>query len=164
MENITLDNNSKPIAKVDYLDDAQCQRGIQKVEPRLLVFYQSEQRAENKANICQIVTLYDQGGYYFNTDIQVVDALSINPNVTFVAPLEANSTWNNVKGLMNSFVAVMPKHPLLRINLDVLVQYYQSNVDPKKRNYKGREFPLLGSDSLIESFTEFQNANVLKNT
>ena len=55
----------------------------------------------------------------------------------------------------------MPKHPLLRINLDVLVQYYHSNADPKKRNYKGRDFPMLGSASLHESYTEFQSANIL---
>jgi len=143
---------------VEYLGDEACKKVIAKVEDRLTIHYLNEKKGQNKANICRIATLYDKGGYYFDTDMQVVKAVDIGKDVTFMTPHEAKSSWHNVPGFFNSFIAVMPGHPMLRINLDIFVQYYQENDtkgDNDKKTYKGQHFPLLGTASLFTAYKEF---------
>ena len=106
-----------------------CQKVISKVEPTLLPHYIHETKGQNKANICRIAALYDKGGYYFDTDMQVVKALDIQRDITFVTPHEAKSTWHDVPGFFNSFLAVLSHHSFFKnfLNLDIFVQYYNSS-------------------------------------
>lgn len=143
-------NNDTHHVDVEYLGDAECQNAILIAEETLLRHYIREKKGKNKSNICRIAILYLKGGYYFDTDMEAVKPVKIQSNVTFVTPVEAATDWHGVKGLFNSFIAVSPKHPLLRINLNIFIKYYKWNIYIREW-----EFPLLGTASLFASYKQF---------
>lgn len=127
-----------------YLNDEQCQQSITAAEPQLLPYYLKERDGRYKSDVCRIAALYLKGGYYFDTDMQIIKPVTIEPHITFVSPFEAET--RGVKGLSNSFIAVAPRHPLLRLNFDVLLKYY------KERTLR---FHILGTAGLFYSLKEY---------
>ncbi len=132
-----------------YLNNTECENSILGVAPDLLPFYRNETKGQNKANICRITALYLRGGYYFDTDMQIVKAVPIEPHITFMTPWEKRH--KKYKGLFNSFIAVAPEHPLLKVNIELMRNFYI------KKNVK---FHLLGTGSLYHSFIKFYNLSV----
>jgi len=127
-----------------YLNDEQCQQSITAAEPQLLPYYLRERNGKYKADVCCIAALYLKGGYYFDTDMQIIKPVTIEPHITFVSPFEAET--RGLKGVFNSFIAVAPRHPLLRLNLDVFLKYY------KERRLL---FHIQGTGSLFYSLKEY---------
>jgi hypothetical protein len=78
--------------------------------------------------------------------MQVVQPVKVAPQTTFVSPFE----WGfNLKGqprgqgLFNSFVAIAPRHPVLKKTFDLAVEYYD----------KGRRFGShMGTGALFHAY------------
>lgn len=133
--------------EVWYLGNTECQEQIKVAEPRLLQYYLREQKGQYKANVCRIAALFNKGGYYFDTDMQVVKAVTdISTSTTFVSPLEVLGKEGKINGIFNSFVAASAKHPIFKINLDLFLEFYQT---------RHRRYSLLGTKSLFEAYEKF---------
>ncbi len=127
-----------------YLNNTECENAINAVAADLLPLYRNEKHGQNKANICRIAAVYLRGGYYFDTDMQVVKPVHIDPTITFVSPWEA--PFGKVKGLFNSFIAVAPRHPMIKVNIELMRDFYVKRT---------RKFHLLGTGSLYQAFLSF---------
>mmetsp|Transcript_24558 Transcript_24558/g.53140 ORF Transcript_24558/g.53140 Transcript_24558/m.53140 type:complete len:454 (-) Transcript_24558:74-1435(-) len=136
---------------VSFLSDYACLELIEKAEPRLVVHFQDEKLGEYKADICRIAELYINGGYYFDIDIGVLEAIDFDnfhlpartPDAvghlkgvgwnTLEQPMEDDivtfaTVYNRQGRLFQAFVAAMPGHPVLKKALDYMVAYYRDNL------------------------------------
>lgn len=104
---------------VDFYDNTACQQLLERVEPRLVSFFTSERHGAFQGDICRIAALYETGGYYFDIDLRVVEAL--------VTDRRFASVWMPQRdGLFQAFVAADAGSPILRRALDGMLDYYQS--------------------------------------
>lgn len=136
-----------------YLNNTECFDLINRVESRLAKYFLNEKLGKYKGDICRIVALYDKGGYYFDTDMEVYadNVVILPPHITF-------STVNSLGGgnsFFQSFLAAAPKHPILRINMDLLIQHYRSI------EMRGRKLipDWMGPNSLYTSYMEFSKSS-----
>lgn len=67
-----------------YLNDSDCVDLIERVYPVLTPYFLAETVGMYKSDICRIVALYDKGGYYIDTDMEIIDHQTIiyPPNIT----------------------------------------------------------------------------------
>ena len=156
-------HSSFPVHEIDYLGNKECLDIIQRVETRLVPYYMKEGDGQNKDYICRVAALYGNGGYYFDTDLQVVKALDIQSHITlavvrFGAKTKSQSD-DEEAGFVNSFVAIMRGYTLLRINMDILVQYYESG-GGGLRPSSGYQFPRqFGAASFFAAYKDFVGKN-----
>lgn len=133
-----------------FLNDIACLEIINTTEPELITHFQNEPQGKYRADICRVVALYQKGGYYFDTDMQVVTPITIPPHITFTSPFEANdgATGKVVayKGIFNSFMASAPNHPILRKTMDSMIGYYNHKV-----SFRG----WMGPGSLFAGYEQF---------
>ena len=129
--NDTSSTNSNELTEeelqiVSYLNDTACIQILSETEPKLVPYFKNEKSGKYKGDICRTAELYKRGGYYFDTDMQVVKPLQIEPHITFTAPFEAGiSDDGNNRGIFNSFIASAPNHPILRNALDLMLKNYE---------------------------------------
>ena len=101
-----------------FLGDKQCQRVIQEQNSELLQFYHNESFGPYKSDICRIAALHQRGGYYFDNDMEVVEAMSL-PNATFIMA-------SNTARAPNTFIAATPRHVIMQEALNAMVDYYNN--------------------------------------
>jgi hypothetical protein len=126
------DASNRNDGSVLFFDDHDCLEMIRKVEPRLALPFELETTGSFKADICRLAALYAYGGYYFDVDLEAIRPLPQrvmsfnNSRVSFV------SSWT--LPLKNEFfqaiLAVSSNHPVIRANMDVMIEewYYNYNV------------------------------------
>ena len=143
---------------VSYLNDASCIKVLNQTEPKLIPFFEREIHGKYKADICRVAELFSRGGYYFDTDMKVTKPLLLQPQVTFTAPFEADSTartdfekekMNNV-GIFNSFIASAPKHPILRNALNLMLSSYEGKIKLESQ---------LGPATLFKGYQQFERSS-----
>ena len=139
--------------QVHFMDNAECRQNIEQAEPKLVQFFDSENDKENsgafRADICRVATLYLHGGYYFDTDLEVVHVVELGPNVQFstvTAQVEkvmlADGTWR-VGEFFQAFLACSAQNPILRETIRAMIEYYQGT-----RTLHG----LMGTSTLRDGF------------
>eukprot|EP00977_Amphora_coffeiformis_P015809 scaffold4740_cov165-Amphora_coffeaeformis.AAC.7 len=128
----------KTDAPLWFLGNDECRRVINMTEPRLLPFFDKERKGQNLSNVCRISALYISGGYYFDSDMQSVKAVRLEPDVLFSSAHEAGR-----KGLFNSFIAAVPKHPVLEKALGVMLDFYYGKVKTGDH---------MGTSTLMQAF------------
>ncbi len=132
--------------RVWYLNNTACIKAINDFEPRLLKYFKKATVGQDKANICRVAALYLRGGYYFDTDMQAVKPVSIEPHITFQSPWEAyDIKKENLKGVFNSFVAVAPSHPIMNITAKYLLKAFKGSTTHH----------LKGTGTLYQALKEF---------
>ena len=133
---------------VTYLNDESCIQIINQTEPELVQFFERETTGQYKADICRVVALYNEGGYYFDTDMEVVKPILLQPHITFTSPFEAIGYGQKYKGIFNSFIASAPKHPILRHTFELMLMSYQGkyHFDPST---------WMGTAALFQGYTKF---------
>jgi hypothetical protein len=116
-------NETKP--NIWFLGDEACYTVIQEQYPDLLSYYLSETFGPYKSDICRAAALHQRGGYYFDNDLEVVQAMTaMTPNVTFIMP---TMRYNNEYFAPNTFIAATPRHVIIEKTLDVMYQNYREN-------------------------------------
>lgn len=121
--------NDANILEVVYLVDDDCERIINETEPRLYEAFQSE-KGSHKSDMCRVIDLYVNGGYYFDNDLFVENAPILGEHVTFSTVLEANH-----EKFFQAFTAATPQHPILKEALDLMVAFYVEGLQPKSLGY-----------------------------
>jgi len=132
----------EPEAPVRFLDDADCRAILQRVEPRLVPHFDTT-RGMHKADICRVAALYEEGGYYFDVDIQVVKPLRLADGVGFAT---ANEFAGGSGGFFQAFLAAAPGHPILKQALYKMLLYYEGKL---KAHRKGAN---MGTSTLKDAF------------
>jgi hypothetical protein len=104
-----------------FLDDRHCRSAIQATKPELLIHFDDEANGSYKADICRVAALQLKGGYYFDVDIEVVEAFIVPNDVNFSTVNENGSNAH----FFQAFMASVPSSPLLEHTLEVMLNYYE---------------------------------------
>lgn len=128
-----------PIAPVWFLDDEQCRLAIYTAKPHLLPFYNRETLGAFKSDICRMAALYLTGGYYFDEDMQVIKAFTVDSNVKF-----ATVETLDEKHFFQSFIASEREGRVLKKSLSEMLLFYETK--------RARTHVLLGPDTLKWSY------------
>jgi mannosyltransferase OCH1-like enzyme len=114
---------NEPNAPVNFLVDSNCSDLLVKVDQlentTLAKAFEREYRGDMKADLCRLAALFLHGGYYFDIDLEVVKALPMDPKVSF------STVRDNLFGyFFQAFLAATPGHPVLRENLQTMMEFY----------------------------------------
>ena len=110
----------EPDAPVRFLDDDACRAVIERVEPKLVPHFDKETQGMYKADVCRVAALYEEGGYYFDVDIAVIEPLALDADVGFATAFEPQKT-----NFFQAFIAAAPRHPILTEALRIMLAYYE---------------------------------------
>ena len=134
--------------EVKYLTDGECLLLIELAKKELLLPFRVEYNNDFKYDICRISALFLYGGYYLDVELEVMEPVILkDPDVSFITAVEASH-----KGFFEAFVACTPKHPILKLTLDKMAEYYkQAYVSPS-------DYSSLGFD---DANTTKRNRNTL---
>jgi len=108
---------------VRFLTDDDCRALIEVAEPRLVVHFNRETLGMHKGDICRIAALFEEGGYYFDVDLQVTQALQLKDDIQFATCLHPNG-----KEFFQAFLAATARHPILKNALDKMLAYYNGQL------------------------------------
>mmetsp|Transcript_1365 Transcript_1365/g.2543 ORF Transcript_1365/g.2543 Transcript_1365/m.2543 type:complete len:593 (-) Transcript_1365:450-2228(-) len=140
---------------VSFLTDADCLEAIAKSDSRLVKRFYLERKGEWKADLCRAAYLYQNGGYFFDLDIGVIepvdlDDLPVPPaTVDTLAMLRTMNqknpratpskddiiTFSTVYGrpsgyyFFQGFTAATPRHPILKRSLEYMDAYYEGTLE-----------------------------------
>ena len=116
--------NNDTEMEVHFLIDSDCTDLLKQVDEELNLSltnaFLGESHGQFKADLCRIAALYLHGGYYFDIDMEVVQPLLLDDNVSFST---AVATLFPV--FFQSYLASIPRHPIIRHNLDTMDEYYR---------------------------------------
>jgi len=112
---------NKTKVPVWFLGDEQCRRVIQEESSQLLQFYLFETFGAYKSDICRIAALHQRGGYYFDNDMEVVEAMSLL-NATFIMTIAKKE-----KLASNTFIAATSRHVVVQETMNAMLDYYKNN-------------------------------------
>jgi hypothetical protein len=83
--------------------------------------------------------------------MQVVKPVMIAPHVTFSSPLQFQSPMDG-RGLFNSFMAVAPKHPILKRNFQIQAEYYEGVHKQKEAEEINKSKTHMGTGALFAAY------------
>lgn len=132
------------ITKVRFLDDSACRASISTVEPKLVGYFDKEAEGRYKADICRVAALYQEGGYYFDVDIKVVEPLVLD-NAQFVTVFTPDINPGGNGAFFQAFLASVPRHPVLKAALRTMLEYYTGE-------RKLRPGTLMGTGTLKDAY------------
>ncbi len=112
---------NKTKVPVWFLGDEQCRRVIQEENSELLQFYLFETFGAYKSDICRIAALHQRGGYYFDNDMEVIEAMSLL-NATFIMTIAKKQ-----KLAPNTFIAATSRHVVVQEAMNAIIDYYKNN-------------------------------------
>lgn len=128
--------------EVRFLSDEECVKMIGQVEPRLVPYFETENSGAFKADICRVAALQLHGGYYFDIDMETLEAYEPPPGKLFATSRCSlkydpqthveNPNYERLKGegfvsqcgFFQSLLASSPGHPIMKISLDLMLQDY----------------------------------------
>lgn len=113
--------------KVNFMTDKDCLEILGKVSEELRGYFEKEDRGMIKADICRSAALYLYGGYYFDVDMEVIQAIEMPSDVSF-------STCRNMKEndphFFQSWMAGTAYHPVFAQNIKLFLEWYRKPYDP----------------------------------
>jgi hypothetical protein len=130
--------------EVSFLTDEDCAKLINETEPRLLVPFLNESEGCYKSDICRVVALWQTGGYYLDNDLVVVRVPELPPRTEFATVAVASMVE-----FFQAFLAVAPRHPILNISMQVMIDYYEGSHDLTD----GYQF--MGTSTMREAFVRY---------
>jgi mannosyltransferase OCH1-like enzyme len=118
---------NEPNAEVRFVLDDDCKKLLREVDSKenttLLNAFEKTGEGPFKADICRVAALYLYGGYYFDVDLEVIQPVILDANVSFSTA--QNDAWSG--NFFQAFLAATPGHPVLKDNLYALVDYKFGN-------------------------------------
>jgi mannosyltransferase OCH1-like enzyme len=139
-------------APVSFLLDSNCTDLLLEVDKRehttLAKAFASENRGAMKGDLCRLAALFLHGGYYFDVDLEVVKPLRIHPNISFSTVRDSSFGY-----FFRAFLAATPGHPVLRENLNTMMEYYFE----KKGICFEKEQAVVGPCTLMQAWKNTSN-------
>jgi mannosyltransferase OCH1-like enzyme len=105
---------------VEFLDNAACRHHIEIAAPALVPYFDTEPKGMFKGDMCRTAALYNQGGYYFDVDIHVIQPISLEYNISFATVVSSSGVF------FQAFLASTKHHPILQRTLQEMLHYYQN--------------------------------------
>jgi hypothetical protein len=124
-----------------FLDNAACRQQIQMAAPELVPYFDTESKGMFKGDMCRTAALYNQGGYYFDVDIQVIHPIALEQNTSFSSVVSSTGVF------FQAFLAASPQHPILQRTLQEMLYYYQNK--PKLQWFLGLP---MGCETLTKAY------------
>ena len=109
---------------VRFLDDDACRAVIKRIKHKLVPHFDKEPQGKYEADVCRVAALYEEGGYYFDIDIAVIEPLALDADVGFSTAFEAPISLHETN-LFQAFLATAPRHPILKEALRIMLAYYE---------------------------------------
>jgi len=125
-------NQSTSEVDVWFLDNKECLKLIEQVEPRLVQPFLLEPYGAYQGDICRIAALYLCGGYYFDVDIEALEPLKPEPHIDFITAIDYFR-----KGFFQAVLATSPSHPVLKLTFDSMINDWYFNPVMAKHNMTG---------------------------
>lgn len=110
---------------VSFLDNTDCRNVIVRSAPYLLDHFEKEDKGSYRADICRLATLYEEGGYYFDVDMELIEPFVPPAHVDFATAVEGDSMLQTDSYFFQSFLATAPQHPIIEKALHVVRDYYE---------------------------------------
>jgi hypothetical protein len=129
------------------MDDSACREAIRAVQPELVTHFDNEKQGMYKADICRVAALYLTGGYYFDIDLQVIEAPPVTLANRFVTALTPDK-----KEFFQALLFASPRHPALKLACETMLDYY--------RNHMGRAFmggAHMGTETLRVAYEKWSS-------
>ena len=125
-------------AAVRFLTDDDCEEVMVRAFPdlpHLSVHFRRESTGMYKADLCRGAALYEMGGIYVDVDVGVRMRLwdALDEDTTF-ATVRVHRQSAHPGSFFQAFVAVSPRHPIIRRYVELFDEYYRG----KLPQYKGK--------------------------
>ena len=136
-----------PKPRVWFLDDTECRRLLERIEPQLVQYWDQESNGSYRGDLCRTAALYASGGYYMDIDMKALDQAILLPTETtfssamtmawgsalstpgtVIIPKTTRTSPQRAKPMstfFNSYWAVAPRHPMTWNVLQLLLHYYR---------------------------------------
>jgi hypothetical protein len=121
-----------PNAQLIFGDDKLCRAYIVRAHSEeLAAFFDRQKKGMYKSDLCRFAMLYEEGGYYFDNDVEMLEDVR---KMDFQGASFASVTefpWHGtVRFLHEAFVAATPRHPAVKLTLDLFLQFYRKSLQP----------------------------------
>jgi len=122
IENVRNSLRVNDASSVHFLDTRACESATMKISKEMLEIYKGQADLRYRADICRVAALYLEGGYYLDDDMLSYEPVQplINKNTDFASALGADK-----KTLFQSFMAATPCHPVLKRNIEMMIETMQ---------------------------------------
>jgi len=139
--------------EVNFVDDEMCEENIKSslkwTDAQILLdYFHNVPKGEYKGDICRVASLYLEGGYYFDVDLQVIEPFVVPPTVSF-----ATVNQPKTNQFFQAFVASTAYHPILKRNLEKMISVALGDITltkigPRKATFIGPETMKLAFDDV----------------
>lgn len=116
------------IKEVEFLDDSGCISAIEDTHSKELAqHFSRETIGMYKSDICRLAQLAKHGGYYFDTDLEMLHDMRdiLPPQVSFASVIAL--PWKgprNPNEIFQAFIGAAPGHPVITRSMDKCLEYY----------------------------------------
>ncbi len=90
-------------------------------------YYDSEERAKIKSDLCRVAVLYNRGGYALDVEVRVMEPLVLDASIKFA--IVSSPTG---KAFLQSWLATTQHHPVMAETLDLFLAFYEGRVTDKQ--------------------------------
>merc|ERR1719223_167659 len=115
-----------------FLSDIDCVREIEQCFPSLIDHFMRESDGSYKADTCRLAALYNHGGYYFDIDLDVVEAYIPEDTVLFVTAEDFTNTY-----FFQAVLFASKKNNIIQKALETEIDYYEGRLQLQKYRLKG---------------------------
>eukprot|EP01084_Bolivina_argentea_P276783 472360_1 len=122
-KNIQKIKTLNPTFTIHFFNDTECIKFLRNYSNEIAEYFINEKRGMFKADLFRIVILYLLGGYYMDVDLE--------PRFGFAELIQMGTEFATVtkkddeNNIFNAFIATVPKHPILDINLKYYLEFYR---------------------------------------
>lgn len=122
--------------------------------PLVRSFTVHESDGRIRSDVCRLAILWSRGGYYFDNDLVLLEnvARRIAPTTTFATVTTARWLFGNPNGLLNAFLACVPRHPIVHRALVLHARWPTMTANEKQRVTRGVSRPNIGTVLLRDAF------------
>jgi len=137
--------NVEPGAQdVWFLTNDDCRAILSRNMFQLVTHYDSEPEGKFKSDMCRVAALFERGGYYFDNEMEVIEPVLLDDGSRFA------TVQSGHRSFAQSFIASEAGHPILRVALKILLDFYDERRDFIE-NATFQALPASATISLVNS-------------
>lgn len=146
-----------PEQHVRYFNNGACRTYLEKYDPDLVPYFDSETHGSYQGDLCRTAVLAREGGFYVDLDMQLRVPLHslVDDETTFMTARAAYGA-----GALNAIIATVPDSPVMRGVLASMRKWYRNEIPKAQNILLGPETMRMGlEDAMKESCPEQSWAN-----